>query len=62
MFYGYEHGKVYGFDEKADRTEWVRSNLHARYSLSFEVARNIAIKNQGGRVYDYYDGSVVKEF
>lgn len=62
MYYGYEFGKVYGFDERSDRTEWIHNNLKDRYSVGHEVARRIAIKNQNGAVYDYYDGSVVKEF
>lgn len=62
MYYGYEFGNVYGFEERADRTEWIHNNLNERYSLSYEVARKMATEKQNGAVYDYYDGSIVKEF
>lgn len=62
MYYGFENGHVYGFDEKSDRDEWVSSYIQERYSVTHGVARKIATDKDQGRVYDYYDGSVIKQW
>lgn len=62
MYYGFEFGKVYGFDEKSDRDEWVNSNISSRFSVTHGVARKFATHNHNGCVFDYYDNSIVKRF
>lgn len=62
MYYGFDGDHVYGFDEKADRDEWVLSDLTERHSLTHGLARLLATNKDQGCVYDYYDGAVVKQW